>query len=61
MSHIFLMINFKNYKDFLDLNDSSVVQFIHRNIAYLIVGVLVFIGFKIKKQNQKNYIDPIFI
>tara|TARA_Y100000816_G_scaffold246673_1_gene195117 strand:+ start:2212 stop:3234 length:1023 start_codon:yes stop_codon:yes gene_type:complete len=51
-------VNFKNYKDFLDLNDSSVVQFMHRNIAYLIVGVLIFIGFIIKKQNQKKLYRP---
>ncbi len=51
-------VNFRNYKNILDLNDSSVVQFMHRNIAYLIVGVLVFIGFRIKKQNQKILYKP---
>ena len=51
-------VNFSNYKNFLDLNDSSVVQFMHRNIAYLIVGLLIFIGFKIKKQNQKKLYRP---
>ena len=42
-------VNFKNYKEFLDLNDRSVVQFIHRNIAYLILFVFIYIGFKIKE------------
>ena len=29
-------INFKDYKEFLDFEDRSVVQFIHRNVAYII-------------------------
>ena len=46
-------INFKDYKEFLNLNDRSVVQFIHRNVAYLIFFVLIFIGFSIKRLNKK--------
>ncbi len=42
-------INFTNYKDFLDLNDRSVVQFIHRNVAYLIFFIFIYIGFKIRE------------
>ena len=42
-------INFKDYREFLNLNDSSVVQFIHRNIAYLIFFLFIYIGFKIKE------------
>ncbi len=41
-------INFRNYKEFLDLNDRSVVQFIHRNVAYLIFFVILYIGFAIR-------------
>ena len=42
-------VNFKNYTEFLDLNDRSVVQFIHRNLAYLIFFIYIYIGFKIKE------------
>lgn len=42
-------VNFKDYRNFLDLNDRSVVQFIHRNVAYLILIIIIYIGFKIKE------------
>ena len=42
-------VNFKDYREFLNLNDRSVVQFIHRNIAYLILFIFFYIGFKIIK------------
>ena len=42
-------INFKDYREFLDLNNRSVVQFIHRNVAYIIFIILIYIGFKIKE------------
>ena len=43
-------INLNNYKEFLNLNDRSVVQFIHRNVAYIIFFLIIFIGFNIKKK-----------
>ena len=42
-------VSLKDYREFLNLNDSSVVQFIHRNIAYLIFFLFIYIGFKIKE------------
>ena len=42
-------VNFKDYRNFLDLNDRSVVQFIHRNVAYLILIIIIYIGFKIRE------------
>tara|TARA_X000001036_G_scaffold82535_1_gene74419 strand:- start:18 stop:1040 length:1023 start_codon:yes stop_codon:yes gene_type:complete len=53
-------INFNDYKEFLNLNDRSVVQFIHRNVAYIIFFLLIFIGFSIKKFNRKNLYKPYF-
>ncbi len=53
-------VNFKDYKEFLNLNDRSVVQFIHRNVAYIIFFLLIFIGFNIKKFNKKNLYKPYF-
>ena len=53
-------VNFMNYKEFLNLNDRSVVQFIHRNVAYIIFFLLIFIGFSIKKFNRKNLYKPYF-
>ena len=41
-------VNFRNYREFLNLNDMSVVQFIHRNLAYLIFFVIIYIGFHIR-------------
>jgi len=51
-------INFKDYREFLNLNDRSVVQFIHRNVAYLIFFILIFIGFNIKRLNKKYLYRP---
>ena len=53
-------VYFKNYKEFLNLNDRSVVQFIHRNLAYIIFFLLIFIGFNVKKLNKKNLYKPYF-
>ena len=47
-------VNYKDYKEFLDLNDRSVVQFIHRNIAYLIFFIFIYIGFEVKRKKIKN-------
>ena len=51
-------VNFKDYKEFLNLNDRSVVQFIHRNVAYIIFFLFIFIGFNIKKFNKKDLYKP---
>lgn len=45
-------VNLKDYREFLNLNDRSVVQFIHRNVAYLIFILIIYIGFNIKKLNK---------
>ena len=47
-------INFSDYREFLNLNDQSVVQFIHRNLAYLIFIVILFIGYKIRKLEKTH-------
>ena len=53
-------INFKDYREFFNFNDRSVVQFIHRNVAYLIFFLLIYIGFDIRKSNKKNLYKPYF-
>ena len=45
-------INFKDYKEFLDFEDRSVVQFIHRNVAYIIFFLIIYIGYFIRKTNK---------
>ncbi len=40
-------VNFMNYNEFLNFNDSSLVQFVHRNVAYVIFFIFLYIGFKI--------------
>ncbi len=47
-------INFRNINEFLNFNDRSVVQFIHRNIAYLIFFLIIYIGFNIRKLRKDN-------
>jgi len=49
-----------DFKDLLNLNDRSVVQFIHRNVAYLIFFLLIFIGFNIKRFHKKHLFRPYF-
>ena len=45
-------INFKDYKEFLNFEDRSVVQFIHRNVAYIIFFLVIYIGYFLKKTNK---------
>ena len=40
-------------------NDASLVQFLHRNLAYLIIIVYFFIFFKIYRNNNKKLYKPI--
>ena len=40
-------------------NDASLVQFLHRNLAYLIIIVYLFIFFKIYRNNNKRLYKPI--
>ncbi len=42
-------VDFFNYKEFLNFNDRSVVQFVHRNVAYLIFIFILFIGYNVFK------------
>ena len=52
-------LNLYDIKNLLDFNDRSLVQFYHRNIAYLISLYLIFIGLLIFKYRfsylYKNY------
>ncbi len=42
----------KDYKDFFNFSDRSIVQFIHRNVAYVIFFLTIYIGYFIKKTNR---------
>ena len=42
----------KDYKDFFNFGDRSIVQFIHRNVAYVIFFLTIYIGYFIKKTNR---------
>ena len=53
-------INFRNYNEFLNFDDRSVVQFIHRNVAYLIFFVVLYVGYYIKKFNKIFLFKPYF-
>ncbi len=48
-------VNFNDYREFLNLNDRSVVQFVHRITAYLIFFLIIYIGY-IVWQSKKKYL-----
>ena len=54
-------IYINNAKDFLNLDNHSLVQFYHRNIAYFILFYTMIIAFYIFKGNQKKIIKPFYI
>jgi len=53
-----LIINKVN--DFFDLESHSLVQFYHRNIAYLILAYCIIIGFTIFRNKEKKLIKPFY-
>ena len=42
-------------------NNPSIVQFIHRNLAYLIVIIYAYLLFLVIKENNKKFIKPILL
>ena len=49
----------EGYTILADFTNHSLVQFYHRNLAYLIVVYILFLGFYIYKGNIKKLIDPL--
>ena len=47
-------------KDFLDFKNNSLIQFYHRNIAYLITVYILIIGFFIFKNNTQKLKKPFY-
>ncbi len=54
-------INISLLKEFFDFNDHGLVQFYHRNIAYLIVLYILLLGFYIMKNKLKKLFKPFYI
>ena len=54
-------VNFSNYNEFLNFNDRSVVQFFHRNLAYIILIYYLILIYKIYKNNFTRYFNLIII
>ncbi len=52
---------FKNFFEILDFANHSLVQFYHRNLAYLIVFYSLFLGFLIFKKKLKNLYFPFIV
>tara|TARA_B100001093_G_C26712740_1_gene964162 strand:+ start:170 stop:1195 length:1026 start_codon:yes stop_codon:yes gene_type:complete len=50
-----------SFKDFFNFDNQSLVQFYHRNIAYLIIIYVLFLGYIIYKNNLKNLIKPFYL
>jgi len=47
-------------KDFFNFNNHGLIQFYHRNIAYLIVGYALIVGFFIFRNNLQKLIKPFY-
>jgi cytochrome c oxidase assembly protein subunit 15 len=48
----------KNFFDLFNFQEKSLVQFFHRNIAYFIFFLVLFIGYEINKKKLKNLLKP---
>tara|TARA_Y200000002_G_C22570795_1_gene616549 strand:- start:70 stop:1020 length:951 start_codon:yes stop_codon:yes gene_type:complete len=51
----------KKVKDFTDLDNHSLVQFYHRNIAYFIIIYTFIVGFYIFKNQELDLMKPFYI
>ena len=54
-------INFNRIENLINFNNESLVQFYHRNIAYLIFLIYIYIGFKIYNNKNKILYKPYLI
>ena len=54
-------IDLDSLSSFFDFKNQSLVQFYHRNIAYLITVYILVLGFYIVKNNIKNLLKPFYI
>ena len=52
-------IDIKSLKNIIDFNNHSLVQFYHRNLAYLITVYIIALSIYIYKKNLKNLYNPI--
>ncbi len=52
---------FLQLKDYFDFSNHSLVQFFHRNLAYLIFFLSIYIGIIIFKEKKENLIKPYVI
>ena len=53
--------NISNLFDLSAFNDPSLVQFLHRNLAYLIIVFYIYILFKIYRNNLKKLYRPVHL
>ena len=54
-------VTINNLKDFFDFNNHGLIQFYHRNIAYLIIAYVLLMGFFIFKYNMIKIVKPFYI
>ncbi len=53
-------IDLNSIKNFFNFKNHGLIQFYHRNIAYLILFYILIIGFFIFKNNEKKLIKPFY-
>ena len=54
-------ITIEKFGDFLNFENQSIIQFYHRNIAYLIILYICFLGIFIYKKNEKHLFNALYI
>lgn len=54
-------VSIKNLKTFLDFNNHSLVQFYHRNVAYLLIAYVLFLTIFIHKKKLNSLYKPLNI
>jgi len=54
-------IGINSVKDIFDFENHGLIQFYHRNIAYLILFYILIIGFFIFRNNERKLIKPFYL
>jgi len=54
-------IRINSVKDIFDFENHGLIQFYHRNIAYLILFYILIIGFFIFRNNERKLIKPFYL
>ena len=54
-------VNINSFTDYLDFNNHGLVQFIHRNLGYLIILYVALVGYVIFIKNSRKLFKPFYL